>query len=226
MCNFAASMQAPKLHICLDQHFWLSSHRAIFWEEKKCLLLSDLHLGKTGHFRRSGIPVPAEVYKEDLQRLFDLTQHFQPVTIVINGDLFHSRYNIEFELFKKWRSSIEKIEIILVKGNHDILSAEKYEELGISCCSSWEQFPFVFVHDIKDVHPDIQLYPITGHIHPGVRLSGVGKQSLHLPCYYFGATHAILPAYSKFTGTMNVQPKPTDIVFGITPTEVISFTCN
>ena len=31
----------------------------MFWEEEKALIVSDLHFGKTGHFRKSGIAVPA-----------------------------------------------------------------------------------------------------------------------------------------------------------------------
>ena len=65
-------MQAPILHTIQEQHFWLSAHRAIFWEEQKALILSDLHFGKTGHFRKAGIAVPQQVYKEDLQRLISL----------------------------------------------------------------------------------------------------------------------------------------------------------
>ena len=32
--------------------------KAIFWKEKSRLLLADVHLGKAGHFRKVGIPVP------------------------------------------------------------------------------------------------------------------------------------------------------------------------
>src|SRR5690606_17967071 len=72
------SVQAPILHTIHQQHFWLSAHRAAYWEEEKALILSDLHFGKTGHFRKSGIAVPQTVYKEDLQRLVELLLHFQP----------------------------------------------------------------------------------------------------------------------------------------------------
>ena len=67
-------MQAPVSYKLLTQQLWLSAHRCIFWEEKKALLVSDLHFGKTGHFRKSGIAVPQAVYKEDLQRLVHLIQ--------------------------------------------------------------------------------------------------------------------------------------------------------
>ncbi len=61
-------MHAPYLYQLQRQRYWLSPERMVFWEEEKALVVSDLHFGKTGHFRKSGIPVPQSVYKEDLQR--------------------------------------------------------------------------------------------------------------------------------------------------------------
>ncbi len=68
------------------------------------LLLSDLHFGKTGHFRKEGIAVPQAIYKEDLQRLVTQIQFFKPQQVVVIGDMFHSHANKELDLFKKWRN--------------------------------------------------------------------------------------------------------------------------
>ncbi|NIM36589.1 MAG: hypothetical protein GTN67_15060, partial [Hydrotalea flava] len=43
-------MQAPYLFQLLDQHLWLSSEKCMFWKEEATLILSDVHIGKTGHF--------------------------------------------------------------------------------------------------------------------------------------------------------------------------------
>ncbi|MFX6499045.1 hypothetical protein ABTG19_18945, partial [Acinetobacter baumannii] len=64
-------MQAPILHTIRGQQIWLSAARVLYWENKKTLIVSDTHFGKTGHFRKNGIVVPQNVYKEDLQRFFD-----------------------------------------------------------------------------------------------------------------------------------------------------------
>ena len=69
-------MQAPVSHKLSGQTFWLSAQRIIFWEEQKVLILSDLHLGKTGHFRKAGIAVPQAVYKEDLATAFKFVALF------------------------------------------------------------------------------------------------------------------------------------------------------
>jgi len=68
-------------HTILNNTFLLSADRCIFWEDKKTLILSDLHLGKTGHFRKSGIAIPQAVFKEDMQRLVTLLQIFNPAHV-------------------------------------------------------------------------------------------------------------------------------------------------
>src|SRR5882762_3732766 len=94
-----------------DQQLWLSPDRCIFWEEEKALILSDLHFGKTGHFRKSGIAVPQSLYHEDLQRLLTLIQYFQPRQLLVVGDLFHSRENKELALFRRWRNDFPELAI-------------------------------------------------------------------------------------------------------------------
>ena len=56
-------------HIVSGEHFILSNERTLFWESERTLIIADLHVGKTGHFRKAGIGVPAGVYKDDLHRL-------------------------------------------------------------------------------------------------------------------------------------------------------------
>lgn len=35
-----------------DQNLLLLPEKALFWEEEKGLIISDVHLGKAGHFRK------------------------------------------------------------------------------------------------------------------------------------------------------------------------------
>ena len=68
-------MQKPVSHKILDQQFWLTTERTMFWEDEKSLIVSDLHFGKTGHFRKSGIAVPAV----GIQRRFATPDRTDPV---------------------------------------------------------------------------------------------------------------------------------------------------
>lgn len=203
---------------------WLSPARCIFWEEEKLLILSDLHFGKSGHFRKSGIGIPQNIYKEDLQKLFSQIQFFQPTSIVIAGDLFHSHANKEIDFFLKWRNDFPGIEFILVKGNHDILKKSFYKDAGIVVHEKKLAIRnFCFTHDIADACEEDQqsLYTFSGHIHPGVKVNGAAKQSIYLPCFYFGKEYAVLPAFSAFTGLAKIKPSQSDHLFVLVENKVI-----
>jgi uncharacterized protein len=212
-------MQAPAIHKIADQTLWLSPLRALFWEEQKALILSDLHFGKTGHFRKAGIAVPQGIYKEDLQRLVNLLQYFQPKQIIAVGDLFHSRANLELEWFKRWRADFA-VDFHLVRGNHDILNDEWYQETDIRV---WDRDLFLdgfcFTHEYCMNEKD--RYTFCGHLHPGIVINGLGKQSLRFPCFYFAKDHCILPAFSKFTGLAIVEPSKAESVFAIVENSLI-----
>src|ERR1700754_3637281 len=169
-----------------EQQLWLSADRCIYWEEERSLIVSDLHFGKTGHFRKAGIAVPQSVYREDLLRLLCQIQYFRPRQLLVVGDLFHSRENKELELFLKWREDFPHLEIQLIEGNHDILRASWYSQAGIHVTEEELQITqFRFRHDKGTALQDKMPYLFSGHIHPGIRISGMGKQSLRLPCFYF-----------------------------------------
>lgn len=201
-----------------DQTLWLSSERSLYWEQEKALVVSDLHIGKTGHFRKAGIAVPQSVFKEDMQRLVALIQYYAPSKLIVVGDMFHSSANKELELFTKWRGDFSHLDVKLVKGNHDILQKNWYNKVGIELFdSTLTMNGFCFQHDPGECGKDgyKHNYVFSGHIHPGITISGMGKQSLHFPCFYFTETYCVLPAFSRFTGTVGIRPKEEDIAFAI-----------
>ncbi len=218
-------MSTPVHHIIRNNTFWLSPQRCIYWEEQQSLIVSDLHIGKTGHFRKQGIAVPQAVYKEDLQRLFSEIQFYKPKQLIIVGDLFHSRENRELQLFVKWRNDLPQVEMHLVKGNHDILKDDWYKDANISL--SQQQLcigEFIFTHDAAAANctGGDAPYMFSGHIHPGVSISGIGRQSLTFPCYFFSDKYAVLPAFSKFTGVYVMKKTRTDKVFAIVNQSVMA----
>lgn len=176
------------------------------------LVLSDLHVGKSAHFRKNGIAVSSEILHSDLQKLEDLINTFGAEKIVIVGDLFHAGYNSDLEIFKIWREKFSQ-NFILIKGNHDRLKCEHYENLGIECKEQYLKMgPFTFVHDPKE--PAENQFCISGHIHPGFVLQGRNER-LRLPCFAVSEQQIILPAFSKFTGldTKSLNKNFKNIVF-------------
>lgn len=213
-------MQAPVPHKIFDQTFWLSAQRCAFWESQKALIVSDLHFGKTGHFRKAGIPVPQSVFKEDLQRLVSLIDFFKPSQIIAVGDLFHSQANLELDLFKRWRDDFPDLQFHLVKGNHDILKKDWYASAGLTVWDSQMQIGnFYFNHD--NCITTAGAFSFCGHLHPGITIHGVGKQSLRFPCFYFTQNQCILPAFSRFTGMAAVNKREAVHVYAIVDSALI-----
>lgn len=204
-----------------DEELILAKEKAIYLPKEHLLAISDLHLGKAAHFRKAGLQIPSTLAHSDLNRLTDLLSQYQPKTLLINGDMFHHDLNTDIDDFAKWKQQYPNLKFVLVKGNHDKLNQNQYQNLGIeihepSYCTS----NFCFIHDaIKCEEKNI--YPISGHIHPGVTVWGKAKQSLKFACFYFGNDYAVMPAFSAFTGLSLIKPKQNEQVYAITPNKVI-----
>ncbi len=186
----------------------LSNQRVVFWESKQTLILSDLHIGKTAHFRKSGIPISSEVMHNDLKRLESVISHFKPKHIIVVGDLFHAEYNPDVKLFQDWIQEFQNILWTLVKGNHDKRSFKLYENTDIEVVEEILNIvPFKFQHDVN-FKEEGEFY-ISGHIHPGITITGKGKQRAKLPCFQVFDNQIVLPAFSLFTG-LNTNNLPLD----------------
>jgi DNA ligase-associated metallophosphoesterase len=204
----------------LGQTLRLSPARCIFWEEEQLLLLSDLHIGKVAHFRKSGIAIPNQLFQEDINRLSGLVNAFKPRTILVTGDFFHSLANVEHQFLGEWRASLNDTKILLVRGNHEVLPDNAYVDLGIEVVGKEYHIPpFSFIHERPPLS-NTEGYWFTGHIHPGIRFEGKGRQSLVLPCFHFAANHCVLPAFSRFTGKHLIEPGEGDQVYAIVDTGV------
>ncbi|MGN6540718.1 MAG: ligase-associated DNA damage response endonuclease PdeM [Ginsengibacter sp.] len=206
-----------------NETLWLSPARCIFWEEETALILSDLHFGKSGHFRKSGIGIPQNIFKEDLQKLFAQIAFFKPKILLIAGDMFHSSANKEVDFFIKWRNDFPQLEIKLIRGNHDILTKQFYKEAKIEVVENKLVIKdFCFTHDIAlSGNNENKHFTFSGHIHPGIKMNGSGNQSLMLPCFYFSKKYAILPAFSAFTGLAKIKPSASDHVFVLLKSQVM-----
>jgi DNA ligase-associated metallophosphoesterase len=206
---------------CSGEELELNKEKAIYWAAKRMLIISDLHIGKSAHFRKFGIPVPATIGMHDLQRLGALINRYNPDIVLITGDMFHNKLNSDVLLFEAWRNEHQAIQFILVKGNHDALSNESYTNLGIEVVRKELLLaPFRFIHDKPTEFDDY--FNITGHIHPGVTIYGKARQQLRFPCFYFSPTCAVMPAFSAFTGLSKIHREAGDQFYAITPSEVLA----
>ena len=216
----------PIPHKIEGNTFWISQERCLYWEDQNALILADMHLGKAGHFRSKGVSVPQKAGVADLQRLIAQLFLFKADRVIIVGYFTHSVYNKELSLFNKWRHDFPLFQFDLIRGNHDILEDHWYVETQIQIHKKELRIDnFCFRHEFMEDDPlkDTRdsAFVFSGHVHPAIRMSGKGRQTISLPCFYFTEKHCILPAFSKFTGMYKVQPKQGDIVYAITDNEII-----
>lgn len=196
--------------ICNQETFTLTNQRALYWESEGALVLSDLHVGKSAHFRKHGIPIPDNVLIKDLERLKALIAFFKPKTVLIVGDLFHAEFNTDVAHFKIWLQQFPNINFELIIGNHDRLSLALYKDLNITIYRPKKSIKKTsFVHD--NVKSNANEFIISGHTHPGVIIKGKAKQFIKLPCYQVSSNQLILPAFSLFTG-LNTKNCPKECV--------------
>lgn len=192
--------------ICFNEVLEITNQRVLYWESFNSIILSDLHIGKSAHFQKSGIPIPSSVLQNDLNRLQKLIDHFKVNRLIIVGDLFHAEYNSDLDIFKSWLNNFKTLKIDLIKGNHDRLHLSIYKSFNIQVFNTkLEIGNLKFVHDF--ITEDKNLFTISGHIHPGVFIKGKARQQIKLPCFQITKSQLILPAFSLFTG-LNTRNKP------------------
>lgn len=200
-----------------NNSFDLHASGAVFWEQKQILLISDVHLGKIAHFRKHGLAIPANAIVENFNRLDEVVDLFSPEKIIFLGDLFHSKINAEWNLFAYWAHKTNT-QIILVEGNHDIIDKQNYIDLNIKIHSQLLLDGFLLTH-----HPDATegVFNFCGHIHPGIKLKDLGRQSMKLACFFRKENQLILPAFGEFTGNYFMKPNENEQVYAIANNEVI-----
>jgi DNA ligase-associated metallophosphoesterase len=213
-----SDLRRGKEFVFLNQTLILDPLKALYWREHKMLVISDLHLGKAAHFRKSGIPIPTSIHSHDLHNLDYLVAYYHPVTIIFLGDLFHSEINNEWDDFIFWLNQNSQLDIILVKGNHDILNESIYDLSILQLKDELIVKPFHFTHEA--VQSDY--YNVSGHVHPSIRLLGSARQAMTLSCFYFSLTSAILPAFGNFTGNFKIKPEKNSKIFAVAEDEIIA----
>jgi len=200
-----------------SRDFILHCSGALFWVEKRMLLISDAHLGKVSHFRKHGAAIPGMLMHKNFDKLDSAVNYFEPESICFLGDLFHSSLNNEWQLFHDWVARTP-VPIVLVAGNHDIIAPKKYHDINITIVNEWVLDGLLLTH-----YPEERdgLFTLCGHIHPAVLLAGMGRQFLKLPCFFKSAHQMILPAFGEFTGTYVMEPQEGDVIYVITKDDVV-----
>ena len=200
----------------------LRAECAAYWPRMRTLLIADPHFGKAASFRTLGVYVPAGTTEHALGRLDKIIASTNPENLVFLGDFLHAREGRNEQTFAalaEWRARHAGIRMQIVRGNHDYRAGDPPSEVGIECVDGpLSMPPFCLAH-----HPvaSSKGYVLAGHIHPCAVLLGPAKQRERLPCFSFGASVGILPAFGEFTGCAEVDTSDLESCWVIAHDEVV-----
>ncbi|PPB80488.1 putative phosphoesterase [Albidovulum inexpectatum] len=173
---------------------------ALYWPEFGCLVVSDLHLGRSERYaRRGGVLLPPYETAETLARLRRDVQQTDPGVMVCLGDSFDDTEAVpdasglraiigDLATNRRW---------IWIKGNHD---PRPPISIGESA-REWHLGPLVFRHEARK--GDDASGEVSGHFHPKMRLAGQWRS-----CFLVDERRIIMPAYGRYTGGMACDRPP------------------
>ncbi|MEP7301083.1 MAG: ligase-associated DNA damage response endonuclease PdeM [Caldimonas sp.] len=194
----------------------LLAEKAVLVAASGTLLVADAHIGKAVSFRALGVPVPRGTTSETLAGLAALVRRTGARRIVFLGDFLHSpRAHAPATLaaVAAWRDAHRSLELVLVRGNHDDRAGDPPAPLAIRVVDE----PFIDSGLALCHHPRPLPghYVLAGHLHPCVHVGARSWDHLRLPCFWFGDTVGVLPAFGAFTGMHPVRCRPRDRIFAI-----------
>ena len=193
----------------------LHQERALWRPAQRALLLADVHLGKGAVLRRAGVSVPSGQTAADLARLDQLIEHYQPLELIVLGDLVHGPSAVQapwVDQVRQWRARHDTIAMQLIAGNHDRHFDARV--LGFDVVAGEIlRAPFVFRHAPA---PSPHGYVLAGHVHPGITIRD-GWRRHRLPAFRFRDDGGILPAFGSLTGIHEQLPTAGERIVAVTP---------
>ena len=194
---------------------------ALWWDERRLLCISDLHLGKSQRLaREQGQTLPPYETRDTLFRLENDLRQTGAETVVCLGDSFDDLGAAQ-NLPDDERLWITRLQAgrrwIWIEGNHDPGPVD----LGGSHLGVLPLPPITFRHIAKPG----QSGEISGHYHPKVRVQ-TRLRSISRPAFLFDSDRIIMPAYGTYTGGLRstdkalsslMRPEARAIVTGQTP---------
>ena len=147
---------------------------------EKTLVIADLHIGFESELYHSGISIPSQIHKME-HRIEKLIKQTKAKRLIILGDLKHqvpgTSYQELQEIPEFLKCLSDKVEVIIVKGNHDA-DLEKITNVKITSAKGIKIGKYGFVHGhawfsarLLDCE-----YLIIGHVHPAVEFNAKTKE--------------------------------------------------
>ncbi|EJN02415.1 metallophosphoesterase, DNA ligase-associated [Phyllobacterium sp. YR531] len=177
---------------------------AMYLEDDRILVVSDLHFEKGSSFARRGMLLPPYDTANTLAALGRVIARYNPASVISLGDSFHDG-QAAARLPEQYASALGQLmagrEWIWITGNHDPehpadLPGETFTELAFG--------NLVFRHEPSKKPCSGE---IAGHLHPAAKVVRRG-QAVQRRCFVSDQTRMIMPAFGAYTGGMNILSRP------------------
>ncbi len=174
---------------------------ALYWDEERLLIVSDLHLEKGSSFARRGILLPPFDTAATLAKLAAVVAHYDPRRVITLGDSFHDRDAHE-RLNASDRDAIKALQAgrdwIWIEGNHDPLPPAS---LDGSVATEIAIGALTFRHEPTGAEGEI-----AGHLHPKARVATRGR-GIDRRCFAGDGARIVMPSLGAYTGGLSIRDR-------------------
>jgi hypothetical protein len=181
---------------------------ALFWEEQRLLVVSDLHLEKGSSFATRGVLLPPYDTAATLSRLTSVITRHNPRMVIALGDSFHDR-TAHARLTTPDRNAITALQAgrdwIWISGNHDPALPS---DLGGMVATEVAIGRIEFRHE-----PTGRIGEIAGHLHPKARVPTRGR-TMERRCFASDGERAVMPAFGAYAGGLSIRDAAFAKLFG------------
>ncbi|HYZ48653.1 MAG TPA: ligase-associated DNA damage response endonuclease PdeM [Sphingomonas sp.] len=177
------------------------SEGALFWPDRKALIVADLHLEKASWYAKTGQMLPPYDSEATLTELTALARRVGAAELWCLGDSFHDREGCA-RLPEGPRQMLTELtgtlRFVWITGNHD---AGLTDHCGGEIMVEAEVDGLVLRHEatVDEDRPEL-----SGHFHPKLRLTHRGR-NVARRCFVMTGTKLILPAFGALTGGLDVR---------------------
>ena len=181
------------------------------------LVLSDLHLGYESHMAKKGVFIPKANLKKILGELEVALRIKKARQIIVVGDIKNDFSTVGDDEFNELYEIIQlckkkKVELMLIKGNHDNFIDRYKESFRIGVFSNEARIEgYLFFHGDKvpKLTGKRPRMLISGHEHPSIGIVKSIGSTEKLRCFlsgtYRGIGLLILPAISYFAAGTDIN---------------------
>jgi DNA ligase-associated metallophosphoesterase len=196
--GYDQDMRVSKVAIA-DVVFLADLSGALFWQEQRLLVVSDLHLEKGSSFAARGVLLPPYDTVATLSRLAAVIARHDPRMVIALGDSFHDR-DAHQRLSSPDREALTAMQVrrdwVWISGNHD---PHLPSDLGGTVASEVAIGPIIFRHEPTGASGEI-----AGHLHPKARVPTRGR-SIERRCFACDGERAVMPAFGAYTGGLSIR---------------------